>query len=106
MFVCYLYVSRIIVVRGTLTKSFEGAISNCNVAKYLEHVILITGFRFTRRGDVQIKLTSPGGTTSEMLARRYKDMSSRAFVWQFTSVHFWGEKSIGTWKLNYTFYGE
>ena len=106
MFVCYLYVSRIVVVRHTLTKCFEGAITNCKVVKYLEHVILITAFRFTRRGDVQIKLTSPTGTTSEMLARRYKDISSRAFVWQFTSVHFWGEKSIGNWKLSYTFYGE
>lgn len=37
---------------------------------YLEHVILRINLSHNRRGDLQIFLTSPSGTTSTILERR------------------------------------
>jgi len=53
-----------------------------------------------RRGDLQIQLTSPQGTKSTLLAKRPHDISKAGFSqWPFMSVHTWGERPHGTWKL-------
>lgn len=53
-----------------------------------------------RRGDLQIQLTSPQGTKSTLLAKRPHDVSKAGFnQWPFMSVHTWGERPHGTWKL-------
>lgn len=53
-----------------------------------------------RRGDLQIQLTSPQGTKSTLLAKRPHDVSKAGFSqWPFMSVHTWGERPHGTWKL-------
>lgn len=53
-----------------------------------------------RRGDLQIQLTSPQGTRSTLLAKRPHDVSKAGFSqWPFMSVHTWGERPHGTWKL-------
>lgn len=54
----------------------------------------------SRRGDLQIQLTSPQGTKSTLLAKRSHDVSKAGFnQWPFMSVHTWGERPHGTWKL-------
>lgn len=54
----------------------------------------------SRRGDLQIQLTSPQGTKSTLLAKRPHDISKAGFnQWPFMSVHTWGERPHGTWKL-------
>lgn len=54
----------------------------------------------SRRGDLQIQLTSPQGTKSTLLAKRPHDVSKAGFnQWPFMSVHTWGERPHGTWKL-------
>jgi furin len=54
----------------------------------------------TKRGDLQIHLTSPAGTRATLLARRPHDVSRSGFqAWPFMSVHTWGEKPFGIWQL-------
>ena len=56
---------------------------------------------YSRRGDVRIFLTSPTGTTSQLLPPRPKDHKEGGFDdWPFMSVFFWGEDPSGTWVLN------
>ena len=74
---------------------------------FLEHVIatltLTTG---GRRGDIQVELTSPQGTTSTLLPYRSNDRSSGSFInWPFMSVHYWGEDPRGQWMLTVRFRG-
>lgn len=54
----------------------------------------------SRRGDLQIHLTSPGGTRSTLLDRRRLDVSRAGFNrWPFMTVHSWGETPVGIWQL-------
>ena len=74
---------------------------------YLEHVVaamtLSTG---GKRGDIQVKLTSPHGTTSILLPYRNADRLSASFTnWPFMSVHYWGEDPSGQWVLTVRFRG-
>lgn len=54
-----------------------------------------------RRGDVEINLTSPQGTTSTLLPyRNYDFINSEGYQnWPFMTVHNWGENPNGTWSL-------
>ena len=46
------------------------------------------------------RLTSPSGTPSVLLFERPRDMLESSFEdWPFMTVHFWGERAAGTWKL-------
>ena len=52
------------------------------------------------RGDIQIQLTSPSGTTSTLLGHRESDFLSGGYYdWPFMSVMFWGENPHGEWNL-------
>ena len=56
---------------------------------------------YSRRGDLRIFLTSPSGTTSQLLPPRPKDHEQGGFDdWPFMSVFYWGEDPSGTWVLN------
>ncbi|XP_069898770.1 proprotein convertase subtilisin/kexin type 6 [Dipodomys merriami] len=67
---------------------------------YLEHVVARISILHPRRGDLQIHLTSPSGTRSQLLAKRLLDFSSEGFTnWEFMTVHCWGEKAEGEWTL-------
>ncbi|KAF7688537.1 hypothetical protein HF521_013344 [Silurus meridionalis] len=67
---------------------------------YLEHVILHITITHPHRGDLSINLTSPSGTTSQLLAIRPNDHSSDAFTkWQFMTTHCWGETAAGDWII-------
>jgi len=68
---------------------------------FLEHVQAHITLTAARRGDVQIYLTSPGGTKSMLLARRPHDSSRAGFQdWPFLTVFSWGENPVGTWQLD------
>ncbi|XP_038556483.1 proprotein convertase subtilisin/kexin type 6-like isoform X4 [Micropterus salmoides] len=67
---------------------------------YLEHVVVKVQIVHPRRGDLEINLISPAGTRSQLLAKRLFDSSNEGFRnWEFMTVHFWGERSQGTWTL-------
>ena len=70
---------------------------------FLEHVQSRITLASTRRGEVQISLTSPAGTRSVLLQRRTRDLSTEGFNdWAFMTVHNWGELAQGTWTLEVT----
>ena len=58
-----------------------------------------------RRGDIQILLTSPQGTTSTLLPyRNYDFINAEGYDnWPFMSVHHWGENPSGHWTLTVYF---
>ena len=52
------------------------------------------------RGDIQVEVTSPSGTTSTILPYRGRDaVPGSYYQWPFMSVHFWGEDPEGEWRL-------
>ena len=81
---------------------------------YLEHVVVTLHARFDRRGYLEGFLTSPSGTTSQILPYRANDVMASDFnEWPILSMHFWGEDPQGDWRLrlqsrypNYKFSGE
>ena len=81
---------------------------------YLEHVVVTLHARFDRRGYLEGFLTSPSGTTSQILPYRANDVIASDFnEWPILSMHFWGEDPQGDWRLrlqsrypNYKFAGE
>ncbi|XP_039266636.2 proprotein convertase subtilisin/kexin type 6-like isoform X2 [Styela clava] len=71
-----------------------------NEIEYLEHVVLRISLSHVRRGDLQIFLTSPAGTRSNILERRNLDRSTVGFdEWNFMTTHHWGENPQGVWVL-------
>ncbi|XP_076175003.1 furin-like protease 1 isoform X1 [Ptiloglossa arizonensis] len=80
--------------------SLELHVKECSGVNFLEHVQAKVSLMASRRGDLQIQLTSPQGTKSTLLAKRQHDISKAGFnQWPFMSVHTWGERPHGTWKL-------
>ncbi|RVE44747.1 hypothetical protein evm_010599 [Chilo suppressalis] len=70
------------------------------IINYIEHVELIVNVRYSRRGALEIDLTSPRGTKVPLLSARIKDTSPNGFTnWPLTSVATWGESSNGVWKM-------
>ena len=66
----------------------------------LETVTAVVTLEFPYRGMLEIYLTSPEGTTSQMLFKRQNDRSPHGFkMWEFMSVLHWDEKAAGVWKL-------
>ncbi|XP_043832695.1 proprotein convertase subtilisin/kexin type 4 [Dromiciops gliroides] len=66
----------------------------------LEHVQVQLSLTYSRRGDLEITLTSPMGTHSTLVAVRPFDTSSRGYKnWIFMSTHFWDEDPQGIWTL-------
>ncbi|XP_048513827.1 furin-like protease 1 isoform X3 [Athalia rosae] len=75
-------------------------VKECSGVNFLEHVQAKVSLTAARRGDLQIQLTSPQGTKSTLLAKRPHDVSKAGFnQWPFMSVHTWGERPHGVWKL-------
>ncbi|XP_029693943.1 proprotein convertase subtilisin/kexin type 5 [Takifugu rubripes] len=67
---------------------------------YAEHVVVRVTIAHSRRGDLSIRLTSPSGTVSQLLAPRPHDDSAEGFnKWEFMSTHCWGERAAGAWTL-------
>lgn len=73
--------------------------------RYLEHVQAVVSANSTRRGDLELFLTSPMGTKSMILSRRPNDDDHRdGFTkWPFMATHTWGEYPQGIWTLEVKF---
>ncbi|CAH1266911.1 FURIN [Branchiostoma lanceolatum] len=69
------------------------------VVNYLEHVLLTVSITFPHRGHLRIRLTSPGGTVSDIAPGRATDMEPD-LAWIFMTLHHWGESAVGTWQLS------
>ncbi|XP_042864322.1 furin-like protease 1 isoform X4 [Penaeus japonicus] len=84
-------------------KSFvtlELDVQDCPGVNYLEHVQAKVSLTADRRGDIEIYLSSPSGVKSTLLAQRPHDNSRTGFhSWPFMTVHMWGERPLGKWKL-------
>ena len=69
---------------------------------YLEHVQVRVNLNYSRRGDLEMNLTSPSGTTSRLTHYRRKDNAPDATNltnWTILTLHHWGENPSGVWKL-------
>ncbi|KAM4528249.1 proprotein convertase subtilisin/kexin type 5 [Odontesthes bonariensis] len=95
--------SRIIHPGSELTSAYETTgCSNMALQHvvYVEHVVARVTITHSRRGNLSIKLTSPSGTVSELLAKRPLDNSTEGFQnWEFMTTHCWGELAAGEWTL-------
>lgn len=61
---------------------------------------IFENYVFPNRGDIQMELTSPQGTTSILLPYRTPDSWPGEYnKWPFMSVHFWGENPSGDWTI-------
>ncbi|RNA11015.1 pro convertase subtilisin kexin type 5 isoform X4 [Brachionus plicatilis] len=79
------------------TDACHGTINEVN---YIEQVEVIVSVRAQQRGLLEIYLTSPMGTRTQILPQRPRDMSQDGFrKWSFMSVQTWGEFPKGDWTL-------
>ncbi|KAG8036772.1 hypothetical protein G9C98_004094 [Cotesia typhae] len=76
-----------------------------SAVNYLEHVQAVITVNATRRGDLELFLTSPMATRSMILSKRINDDDHRdGFTrWPFMTTHTWGEYPQGTWILEVRF---
>ncbi|MGH0131429.1 UNVERIFIED_CONTAM: hypothetical protein FKN15_054061 [Acipenser sinensis] len=90
-----------------LTISMDTCEGKDNFVRYLEHVQAVITVNSTRRGDLNINMTSPMGTKSILLSRRPRDDDSKVGFdkWPFMTTHTWGEDPRGTWVLEVGFEG-
>ena len=67
----------------------------------VEHATVTTDISHPSRGELQIQLTSPAGTTSRLAEKHTSYAPDPADYpdWTFSTVHNWGEDSRGLWKL-------
>ncbi|XP_067144653.1 neuroendocrine convertase 1-like [Centruroides vittatus] len=71
-----------------------------NQVRYLEHVQVTVDVDYNRRGALELYLISPSGSRTMLLSKREKDKSAIGFKnWTFLTVHLWGEKCAGQYKL-------
>ncbi len=71
-----------------------------NDALRVEHIRLIVDLVHPRRGELAITLTSPSGMKSRLF-ESHADTNFNFYSWPFSSVHHWGESSLGTWTVNF-----
>lgn len=65
---------------------------------HLEHVQVYINLKHSSRGDIQIFLTSPAGTRSQLLSpRKFDQLKDIDFY--FMTVHNWMENPYGNWTL-------
>ncbi|KAM6298424.1 neuroendocrine convertase 2 [Aegotheles albertisi] len=90
-----------------LTLTTDACEGKENFVRYLEHVQAVITVNSTRRGDLNINMTSPMGTKSILLSRRPRDDDSKVGFdkWPFMTTHTWGEDPRGTWALEIGFLG-
>jgi len=67
---------------------------------YLEHVVLEISLNFTVRKNIEIEITSPGGTPSIILrSGRLFDVLTEFKNMSPMSLHYWGENPRGAWNI-------
>uniref|UniRef100_A0A2K5RWH3 Proprotein convertase subtilisin/kexin type 4 n=1 Tax=Cebus imitator TaxID=2715852 RepID=A0A2K5RWH3_CEBIM len=83
-----------------IRKNVSACASRHNSIRSLEHVQVQLTLSYSRRGDLEISLTSPMGTRSTLVAIRPLDVSTEGYNnWVFMSTHFWDENPQGVWTL-------
>lgn|GEM_PF-6741414 len=73
----------------------------------VEHVEVIFNATHNNRGDIEVNLTAPSGTVSQLMAQRPYDQrrynpsgdDGNYTDWRFMTVRDWGEHVAGTWTL-------
>uniref|UniRef100_A0A4X1VP26 Proprotein convertase subtilisin/kexin type 4 n=2 Tax=Sus scrofa TaxID=9823 RepID=A0A4X1VP26_PIG len=81
-------------------KNVSACAGHANYIRSLEHVQVQLSLSYSRRGDLEISLTSPMGTRSTLVAIRPFDISGQGYDnWIFMSTHFWDEDPRGLWTL-------
>ena len=70
----------------------------------LEHVTLRLTIEDIKKGELEISLTSPDGTTS-VFCEPHSDIFTNFTNWAFMTVRNWGESSNGVWTLSITNHG-
>ncbi|XP_067586374.1 proprotein convertase subtilisin/kexin type 4 [Pseudorca crassidens] len=81
-------------------KNVSACFGHANYIRSLEHVQVQLSLSYSRRGDLEISLTSPMGTRSTLVAIRPFDVSGQGYNnWIFMSTHFWDEDPRGLWTL-------
>ena len=67
----------------------------------VEHATVTTDISHPSRGELEIQLTSPSGTTSRLAEKHTSYPADPADYpdWTFSTVHNWGEDSRGLWKI-------
>ncbi|XP_069960636.1 furin-like protease 1, isoforms 1/1-X/2 isoform X3 [Cherax quadricarinatus] len=92
------HVEKLIPQKSFVTLELD--VTDCPKVNFLEHVQAKVSLTADRRGDIEIYLASPAGTKSTLLAQRPHDNSRSGFhSWPFLTVHMWGERPLGKWKL-------
>ncbi|KAM5230567.1 proprotein convertase subtilisin/kexin type 4 isoform 11-T11 [Hipposideros larvatus] len=82
-------------------KKASACAGHTNYIRSLEHVQVQLSLSYSRRGDLEISLTSPMGTCSTLVAIRPFDISGQGYNnWIFMSTHFWDEDPQGLWTLS------
>ncbi len=64
----------------------------------VEHVTVTVNINHLNRGDLELVLTSPAGTSSR-LAEQHPDPGDNYANWTFGSLRHWGESAAGNWTL-------
>jgi len=64
----------------------------------VEHAVLRVDIEHAERGDLDIRLISPGGMVSRLMNVR-RDPGADVSGWRFMSVRHWGEQAAGKWKI-------
>jgi hypothetical protein len=69
---------------------------------FAESVVLYLDLTHSSRGHLQIRLSSPSGTTSILYPGRRPENSQLAESerWKLLTVQFWGEVAVGEWSLH------
>lgn len=66
----------------------------------IEHVLLSVRITHPRRGDLDIRLTAPSGTSSTLFLPHTADVNANiALSFPFLSVRHWGENLQGNWTV-------
>ncbi|NXG66722.1 PCSK4 convertase, partial [Hemiprocne comata] len=95
-----LYTPRNIGSKLTISTDVSSCLGSTGHIRSLEHVQAELSLSYSRRGDLEITLTSPMGTTSTLVTVRPYDTSHQGYKdWTFMSTHFWDENPNGTWTL-------
>ncbi len=65
----------------------------------VEHAEVVLNISHLKRGQLEIELISPQGTTSRLMFGRTSDSGDNFVNWRMSSVRNWGEEAVGTWTL-------
>ncbi len=95
--------SRVIPSVNALKETIFLEITRFCPINYLEHVQVRVNLNYTIRGELEINLTSPQGTTSRLTQYRPKDnFPNETYLtnWVILTLHHWGENPSGIWELS------